>query len=114
MTMTMIGPRQSCQRGWSWLMMGCVWNFRSNYLIASNIMRVKFFLIALLLIGWAALAPLRAAETGTSVVVVYNSKMAQSKQVAEYYAKRRQVPSNQVFGFELPVTESMTRLEYLD
>src|SRR3954468_4829635 len=113
MIMTMIRLRQSCQQGWNWHMMGCVVIFWSNYLIAPNIIRVKFLLLGLLLIGWAALAPLSATEAGTSVVVVYNSKMAESKEVAEYYAKRRQVPSNQVFGFELPVTESMTRLEYL-
>ena len=64
--------------------------------------------------GCALLAPLRAAEAGSSVVVIYNSKMAESKQVAEYYAQRRQVPASQVFGFELPVTESMTRVEFLE
>src|SRR4051794_29126625 len=59
----------------------------------------------LLLLSPFASAPLRAADSGASVVVVYNSKMAESKEVAEYYAERRQVPANQVFGFDLPVTE---------
>jgi uncharacterized protein (TIGR03790 family) len=63
---------------------------------------------------WLAIAPVRAVDSGASVVVVYNSKMAESKEVAEYYAERRQVPPNQVFGFELPVTETMTRVEFLE
>lgn len=48
------------------------------------------------------------------MIVVYNSKMAESKQVADHYVQRRQVPGNQVFGLDLPVTESMTRTEFLD
>jgi len=32
----------------------------------------------------AGIAPLHAAESGTSVVVIYNSKMAESKQVADH------------------------------
>src|SRR5258708_3197432 len=40
--------------------------------------------------------------------------MAESKAVADYYAKRRQVPASQVFGFELPATEAMTRAQYVE
>src|SRR5438067_10917154 len=68
----------------------------------------------LLALASLAILPLRAADSGASVVVVYNSKMPESKEVADYYAKRRDVPANQVFGFDLPVTESMTRLEFLE
>src|SRR5437867_1212522 len=71
-------------------------------------------LAAFLVATCAAIAPLRAAASGLSVVVVYNSKMAESKQVAEHYAQCRQVPSNQVFGFELPTQEAMTRAEFLE
>src|SRR5438094_760303 len=63
---------------------------------------------------YALLAPLQAGESGASVVVIFNSKMAESKQVAEYYAQRRQVPADHIFGFELPITESMTRVEFLE
>jgi uncharacterized protein (TIGR03790 family) len=55
-----------------------------------------------------------AAESGESVLVIYNSKMGDSKQVADYYAQRRQVPPAQVMGFDLPTVESMTRREFLD
>ena len=57
-----------------------------------------------LFLGCAFIPPLRAADSGASVVVVYNTQMAESKQVADYYAERRHVPASQVFGFKLPVT----------
>jgi uncharacterized protein (TIGR03790 family) len=53
-----------------------------------------------------------AAEPGNSVVVVYNSLVPQSKDVAAYYASKRGVPESQVQGLELPTTETMTRREY--
>jgi uncharacterized protein (TIGR03790 family) len=49
---------------------------------------------------------------GNEVVIVYNTRSAESKSVAEYYAQRRLVPANQVFGFGLPLTETMTRAEF--
>jgi len=56
--------------------------------------------------------PLRAASPGDEVVVVYNSRVPESKDIAEYYALKRQVPTNQIFGLDLPTGESMTRGEY--
>ena len=66
-----------------------------------------------LLLFFAAPA-LRSADSGASVVVIYNTKVPESKQVADYYAQRRQVPSSQVLGFELPSDESLTRAEFID
>jgi len=62
----------------------------------------------------AAASPLGAAETGADVVVVYNSSVPESKQVADYYAQRRQVPKSQVFGFDLPTSEAISRKDYLE
>jgi len=53
-----------------------------------------------------------AKESGDSVVLVYNSRMTESKDVALYYAQRRNVPTNQIVGLELPTGETMTRAEY--
>lgn len=67
-----------------------------------------------------ALATLCAALSASSVsgapevVVVYNSRVPESKEVAEYYAQRRQVPKDQIIGLELPTGEMMSRKEYLD
>src|SRR5258708_6429367 len=46
-----------------------------------------------------------SAGAATEVAVVFNSRVPESKEVAEYYAQRRQVPKEQVFGLELPTTE---------
>src|SRR6266571_7995337 len=55
-----------------------------------------------------------AAGRGDEVVVIYNSRLPESRELAIYYAQRRDVPSNQVFGFDLPTTETMTRAEFHD
>jgi uncharacterized protein (TIGR03790 family) len=68
--------------------------------------------IALALAGGGARAA--AAETGDAVVVVYNSRMKESQQVAAHYASARRVPAGQVVGLELPKGENMTRAEYRD
>ena len=55
-----------------------------------------------------------AAGQGDEVVVIYNSQLPESKELAFYYAQRRAVPTNQVLGFDLPATEAMTRAEFRD
>ena len=59
-------------------------------------------------------ARLAAAETGEAVVVIYNSRLKESQQVAAHYALARRVPAGQVVGLELPTGENMTRAEYRD
>src|SRR5438552_2666275 len=59
-------------------------------------------------------ATLLVVGQGNEVVVIYNSRLPESKELAFYYAQRREVPTNQVFGFELPTTEAMTRAEFRD
>lgn len=61
----------------------------------------------------AVLAATPAAE-GQEVVVVYNRKVEESRLVAEEYARRRFVPTNQVIGLDVPTAEVLTRAEYLD
>src|SRR5690349_7783609 len=55
-----------------------------------------------------------AAEPGSAVFVVYNSDMPESKQVADHYANRREVPASQVFGLPLPKGEAISRTDYLE
>ena len=55
-----------------------------------------------------------AGEPGSKVVVIYNSEMPESKQVAEYYAKKRNVPEKQMYGFALPKGEAISRVDYLE
>jgi uncharacterized protein (TIGR03790 family) len=51
-------------------------------------------------------------DRGASVAVVYNLAQPGSQELAEYYARRRAIPANHLFGFKLPVTESMNRAEF--
>ncbi len=64
-----------------------------------------------------AFAPLcsqgRTGDGGDLVVVIYNSRLPESKEVADHYATRRAVPPSQVIGLDLPVVEGMTHDEYL-
>ena len=62
------------------------------------------------LLAWSADA--QAADDGSAVVVVYNSRVPASKEVAEYYARARNVPAAQVVGFDLSESEGMSRNEF--
>jgi uncharacterized protein (TIGR03790 family) len=66
------------------------------------------------LLPLVVLAPLLARAGGDEVVVIYNSRVPESKAVADYYARARQVPANQVFGFALTTNEVMKRPEFAD
>src|SRR2546427_941796 len=57
----------------------------------------------------ASVWPVEAADSGSSVIVIYNSRKAESKRVAEYYAQKRQVPAEHVFWFALPTEETVSR-----
>src|SRR5258706_14548097 len=53
-----------------------------------------------------------AANPGDEDIIVYNTRVPESKEVADYYAKRRQVPTNQIFGFALSTNEEFSRAEF--
>ena len=76
---------------------------------------LRLFLAFLILAaGWirgAAAAP-PASGLGSSVMVVYNSRMPESKAVAEHYALARQVPAAQVLGLALSTAEVISRREF--
>lgn len=67
--------------------------------------------------GTALLAAMTtlAAGPGDSVVVVYNKNLPESRKLAEYYAERRGVSANQLFGVDVSATsEVMSRSEFND
>lgn len=75
---------------------------------------MKLLVAALAILAWAGPAPLQAANPGDEVIVVYNSRLPESRGVADHYAALRRVPTNQVFGFDLSTTEMISRSEYRD
>ena len=72
---------------------------------------MKFILIRLVFLG-IALAPLLVRAGGDEVVVIYNTQVPESKAVADYYARMRQVPEKQIYGFALTPNEEMSRAEF--
>jgi uncharacterized protein (TIGR03790 family) len=70
------------------------------------------FIFTILAGGMCALS--RASNPGDEVVVVYNSSMPESKAIAEYYAQRRQVPANQLFGFDVTTNQDISRRDFQD
>src|SRR5271154_4630817 len=70
---------------------------------------MKFFVILIF-----ALAPLLVRAGGDEVVLIYNSRVPESKAVAEHYAKLRLVPERQIYGFDLTTDEEMSRAEFRD
>jgi uncharacterized protein (TIGR03790 family) len=73
--------------------------------------RFIFFAAVLFLV---CVIPSHAAGPGDEVIVVYNTRVPESKAVAEHYAKRRGVPSEQIFGFALSTGDDMSRVEFRD
>ena len=59
-------------------------------------------------------APAMRFWGGDAVVVLYNSNLPESKAVADYYAARRAVPRSQVWGFDAPTNEEISRVEFKD
>ena len=57
-------------------------------------------------------APQPKLGGGAEVVVLYNSRMPGSKELADYYAAKRDVPRNQVWGFETSTNEEISRVEF--
>jgi len=74
---------------------------------------MKCFSVVLVLLGVVAGGlSARGSGEGDQVVVVYNTRMAESKGVAEHYAEARHVPKSQIIGFDLPTSEEINRTEF--
>src|SRR5690606_36599217 len=57
---------------------------------------------------------LRCVAGGEEVVVIYNTKVPDSKTLAYFYARLRDVPPEQVLGFALPDSETISRKVFRD
>lgn len=65
--------------------------------------------VAAVILPWPAAAQ---DARGAEVVVLYNSALPDSRGVAEHYAARRNVPTNQIIGLSLPPSEGITRSDF--
>ena len=77
-------------------------------------LNVKRLLVLLVILGWGGALSSRAANPGHEVIIVYNTRVPESKGVADYYAERRHVPTNQIWGFPLSTNDDISRAEFRD
>jgi len=81
---------------------------------AKRLFKMKKLIPLIGLCFYSALAGLHAEGPGDEVVIVYNSRLPDSKSVADHYAELRLVPSNHIFGFSLTTNEDISRAEFRD
>jgi uncharacterized protein (TIGR03790 family) len=84
----------------------------SNHRLGRRTAAFRLGIGACALLAGLGLGSLRAANPGDEVVIVYNSRLPESRALAGYYAERRHVPASQIFGFDLPLGEEMSRAEF--
>lgn len=70
------------------------------------------YLLSVLFTVLTCVAAASAAPAPSEVVVVYNTRVSESKAIAQHYAKVRNVPASQVVGFSLSTGEEMSRREF--
>lgn len=76
---------------------------------------LKFSCAVVLLAVLAAVAaaePARPSREASATLVVYNTADPDSKKLAEYYAERRAIPTDQVIGLDCPLEEEISREQY--
>jgi uncharacterized protein (TIGR03790 family) len=79
----------------------------------SHLRHLRFCLILLLVWCCLALVPSEApALSARDLVVVYNRNVADSQDVATYYAEKRHVPPDNLVGVDVSTTEDMSRWEF--
>lgn len=71
-------------------------------------------LLALLLCCAGGAQALPAPPDPSSVAVLYNSTSQDSKGLAEFYAKARNIPADHLVGLELPDAEEISRKDFND
>jgi uncharacterized protein (TIGR03790 family) len=73
---------------------------------------MRKFISILTVLVVTGVAHLFGANPGDEVVIVYNTALIESRQVANYYAEKRGVPESQIFGFALTTKEDVSREEF--
>ncbi len=78
----------------------------------TNLLRVFLFIIASLSAGLFTCDGQATNDLSATVVVVYNSTMPESKDLAHYYAEKRHVPPQNLVGLDLSPNEAISRAEF--
>ena len=70
---------------------------------------MKLFLWVGALVAFCVPLAARADKLADRVVIVYNAEDPDSRPLADYYAQKRGVPTNQICGIRAPVAETISR-----
>ncbi len=74
--------------------------------------KIAWVLVSLALINLSPAHRAAAALTAPDLVIVFNRNLPESREVAAYYAGKRQVPLANLVGVEVPSSEDMSRQDY--
>lgn len=79
-----------------------------------NVLAMRRFLLALCLLSTMGTLCAEPSREAKATVVIYNSSDQESTALAQYYAKQRQIPIDQVLGIPCSAQEEITRKEYTE
>ncbi|MGO8760912.1 MAG: TIGR03790 family protein [Desulfobaccales bacterium] len=77
-----------------------------------SLKKIAWVLVSLALINLSPPHRAAAALTAPDLVIVFNRNLPESREVAAYYAGKRQVPLANLVGVAVPFSEDMSRQDY--
>lgn len=102
----------SCKKITSYAKFMLLFRFLTTYLLAIP-KRIRLLaVLCLLCIQSPLLAEITAEKLAEVTIVVYNRQSPGSEDLANYYAKKRGIPAEQVIGLNCPLAEEISRAEF--
>lgn len=74
--------------------------------------KICWVLLSIAFINLSYAHPAVSALTARDLVIVFNRNLGESREVAAYYAGKRQVPADNLVGVEVPTSEDMSREDF--
>ncbi|MGJ8656109.1 MAG: TIGR03790 family protein [Akkermansiaceae bacterium] len=75
---------------------------------------MKYLIFTILLLSQLFVVAAKQSISRSSVAVIYNSTMPESKELAEFYASKRSIPLDNLIGLPLSKSGKISRKEYID
>jgi len=77
------------------------------------VLRFSLLLLALVATVRAADSGVRTTREAAATAVIFNTRDPESRGLAEYYAERRGIPSDNIIGLDCPLAEEISRKDYI-
>src|SRR5271168_2224009 len=101
--------KKTCRRRCGWPTTECKSRWPMAKCVSWRETGLRFMVLAALL--WLPHVA-RADDLAKSVVIVYNADDPESLPLADYYARKRGVPTNQICGISIHAGETISRSEF--